>query len=286
MKENKVLVVGANGQLGQCFQELRGDRYLFASKEELDITNMDRVCGYIGANDINVIINCAAYTHVDRAEEFYYDAWQINEVGAGNLAKAMDICNGVLIHISTDYVFGGKSLGRPFNEEDETFPTCVYGETKLRGEEVIKRILDEHLIIRTSWLYSEFGNNFFNTMSRLTRQHNEINVVTDQVGCPTYAMDLAEWICNIVDNKLFIGNYGTYHYSNEGTCSWFDFAMEISRISGHNCTINPCLSDEFPSKAQRPHYSVMSVKKAKNTFKLDIPYWRESLEKCIEKCKQ
>ena len=285
MKENKVLVVGANGQLGQCFRELRGDKYLFASREELDITDLDRLCGYVGANDVNIIINCAAYTEVDRAEGFYHEAWKINEVGAGNLAKVMEICNGVLIHISTDYVFGNTNHGRPFVEDDKTDPMCVYGETKCRGEEVVRRILDEHLIIRTSWLYSEFGNNFFNTMMRLTRQHSEINVVNDQVGCPTYAMDLAEWICGIVDNRLFVGNYGTYHYSNEGICSWFDFATEINRALGHKCRISSCLSDEFPSKVRRPHYSVLSVKKAKNAFKMDIPYWRDSLEKCVDKIK-
>ena len=283
--KNKVLVVGANGQLGQCFRKLKGNEWFFATKEQVDITDINSIWNYVETNDIKMIINCAAYTNVDKAEEDYDTAHAINAIGAENLAHVMRDVDGWLFHISTDYVFGGEPKFKPLTETDSAHPENVYGSTKLCGEVLIGISGCKHLIFRTSWLYSEYCKNFFKTMINLTSEKAELKVVIDQIGTPTYAMDLAEYIVNIIDNELYIGNEGIYNFSNEGVCSWFNFAREINDISGHKCQINPCLSEDFPSKAKRPYYSVLSKEKAKNTFKMDIPYWRDSLIKCFENYK-
>ena len=282
MGNNRVLIVGSNGQLGRCFKEIKGEEYFYASREEVDICNIKTIWDFVEKHDINIIINCAAYTNVDKADDEYDKAHLINAIGVENLASVMRDVGGLLIHISTDYVFGGDCHNIPYVEEDLAHPECSYGITKLCGEVLIRTVGCKALIFRTSWLYSEFGNNFFKKMFELTSEKNELKVVIDQIGTPTYAIDLAYYICNIIDNNLYEGNEGIYHYSNEGVCSWFDFAREINDISGHKCQIKPCLSNDFPSKVKRPRYSVLSKEKAKNAFKMDIPYWRDGLRRCYE----
>lgn len=282
MENKRVLVVGADGQLGRCFKKLKEKEWIFANKEQVDITNIDSIWKYVEEYQINIIINCAAYTNVDEAENNYDKAHSINAIGAENLANVMRDVDGWLFHISTDYVFGNDVKPKPLTETDSVSPSNTYGSTKLCGEVLIGISECKHIIFRTSWLYSEYCKNFFTTMMNLTSEKAELKVVIDQIGTPTYAMDLAEYICKIIDNNLYEGNEGIYNFSNEGACSWFDFASEINTISGHKCQIKPCLSEDFPSKVKRPHYSVLSKEKAKNAFKMDIPYWRDSLIKCFE----
>lgn len=277
-----ILVVGANGQLGQCFRKLNGDNWYFADIDEIDITDIKSIWDYVDKHHIRMIINCAAYTNVDKAEDEKDKAHLINAIGVENLGSVMRDVDGWLIHISTDYVFGGEPKGQPLKEDDICNPESVYGVTKLCGEALLKNIECKYLVFRTSWLYSEYGKNFFLTMLKLTSEKEELKVVVDQIGTPTYAMDLARYIFNIVKNGLYEGNEGIYHFSNEGVCSWFDFTKCINTISGHKCKIKPCLSDEFPSKVKRPSYSVMSKEKAKNTFKMVIPYWMDSVMECWE----
>lgn len=282
-----VLVTGANGQLGREMRLVSRDsnnHYIFTDVEELDITNLDAVRKMVKDNKVDIVVNCAAYTNVDKAEDDEATARRINRDAVENLAVSCRENGATLIHVSTDYVFPGNGC-IPCREDMPVSPQGVYGKTKLEGEEAIQRVGCLYLIFRTAWLYSEYGNNFVKTMRRLTKEKDELNVVFDQVGTPTYAYDLAEAICEIIELEQYKGNEGIYHYSNEGVCSWFDFAKEIAALSGNECDIRPCHSDEFPSKVKRPHYSVLDKTKVKKTFALTIPYWKDSLKDCIDRMK-
>lgn len=282
-----ILVTGANGQLGNCIRNAAKDskdNFIFTDVAELDITNPEAVRKLVNENDVKVIINCAAYTNVDKAESDAEFAEILNAKAVRNLADAAKANDGTLVHISTDYVFGGSLGNTPRTESEPVNPTGVYGVTKLHGEQEIAESGVKALIFRTAWLYSEYGKNFVKTMLNLTGTKPQLKVVFDQVGTPTYAQDLADAICHIVENRLFDGNEGIYHYSNEGVCSWYDFTKMIAEISGNSeCDIQPCHSDEFPSPVVRPSYSVLDKTKFKETFNLSIPYWTESLKKCISR---
>ena len=283
-----ILVTGANGQLGSEMRRVGSvspNNYIFTDVAELDTTNKEAVAQFVADNRVDVIINCAAYTNVDRAEDDIDTARLINATAVANLAEAIKAVGGTLFHISTDYVFGTEG-NTPRTESMATNPLGVYGLTKLEGEQAIAAVGCSALIFRTSWLYSEFGNNFLKTMLRLTAEKEHINVVFDQVGTPTYAADLAVLIFSIIEYNIYRGNEGIYHFSNEGVCSWYDFATEIAAAAGNNsCAINPCHSVEFPSKVTRPPYSVLDKSKVKATFGVDIPHWRESMLRCIKRIK-
>lgn len=280
-----ILVTGANGQLGNCIRNAAKnskDNYIFTDVAELDITDKDAVKKAVKDNDIKVIVNCAAYTNVDKAESDAEFAELLNAQAVRNLADAVKANDGTLIHVSTDYVFGGSLGNTPRTEEEPVNPTGVYGLTKLHGEQQINESGVKALIFRTAWLYSEYGKNFVKTMLYLTSTKPELNVIFDQVGTPTYAQDLADFIVGIIEEGRLNGNEGIYHYSNEGVCSWFDFTKMIADIAGNNeCDIRPCHSDEFPSPVTRPSYSVLDKTKVKETFGIKVPYWTDSLKKCI-----
>ena len=263
-----ILVTGANGQLGNGMRVVAQnstDNYIFTDVTELDITDALAVEKTIRNNNINVVINCAAYTNVDKAENDREFAEILNAKAVENLAVAIRKNNGLLIHVSTDYVFGGTKNNTPCTEDEPVNPTGVYGITKLHGEQAVIGSGCHYIIIRTAWLYSEFGKNFLKTMLNFTATKPQLKVVFDQVGTPTYAYDLAKVIFDIIENRKFEGKYGIYHYSNEGVCSWFDFAKMIAEYTGNTeCDIQPCHSDEFPSPVTRPSYSVLD--KTKITF--------------------
>lgn len=284
-----VLVTGANGQLGNCMRNAAAsasDNYIFTDVAELDITDAVAVHKIVKDNDINVIVNCAAYTNVDKAESDEAFAEKLNAEAVRNLAEAVKDNGGTLIHISTDYVFGGSLGNTPRTEAEPVNPTGVYGLTKLHGEQAIKASGCKALIFRTAWLYSEYGKNFVKTMLSLTATKPKLKVVFDQVGTPTYAQDLADTIFDIIENRKFEGNEGIYHYSNEGVCSWFDFTKMIAEIAGNKaCDIQPCHSCEFPSPVVRPSYSVLDKTKIKENFGVIIPYWTDSLKVCINNLK-
>ena len=313
-----VLVTGANGQLGN---EMRivckdsEDKYIFtdvvdASEESmamlkklagkdikidtthLDITNLDDIRAFVKKEDVEIIVNCAAYTNVDAAENHKDLSELLNAKAPENLAIVMKEVGGLLVHISTDYVFGKDSYNTPCKEKQKGTPTGVYGLTKLHGEQKIQATGVDHIILRTAWLYSEFGKNFVRTMLHLTSSKPQLSVVFDQVGTPTYALDLANAIVSVIESykkesftlhsSSFTKN-GIYHFSNEGVCSWFDFAKMIESFAGNTkCDILPCHSDEFPSPVKRPSYSVLDKTKAKSTFEITIPYWMDSLKQCID----
>lgn len=279
-----ILVTGANGQLGSEMRRLgaqSGDNYIFTDIAELDITDKDAVDSFVMLNNVDVIVNCAAYTNVEKAEDDEATADKINHRAAEILAQTAKKCGATLIHVSTDYVFDGRK-NTPYTEDEPTSPLGAYGRTKLAGETAIAESGCRYIIIRTAWLYSEFGNNFVKTMLRLTSERESINVVSDQIGSPTYAGDLGSAIFDIIEHRKFEGNEGTYHFTDEGVCSWYDLAYETASIAGNRgCIINPCRTWEYPTKASRPSYSVLDKSKFKATFGFDIPYWRESLAKCI-----
>ncbi len=278
-----ILVTGANGQLGTHMRLLApssNHKWFFTDVAELDITSAEAVDAFVDANAVSLIVNCAAYTNVDRAESEEDIALRINADAVRNLAEAMKRVDGVLVHISTDYVFGGNLNNTPCTEDEPVNPTGAYGRTKLAGEQAAA--ICRHLIFRTAWLYSEYGKNFLLTMLNLTATKPELKVVFDQVGTPTYAGDLARAIFDIVENGTYVDHEGIYNFSNEGVCSWFDFAKEIARQSGHAaCRISPCHSNEFPSPVKRPAYSVLDKTKYKSTFRAEIPYWTDSLTTCL-----
>ena len=285
-----ILVTGANGQLGNEVQivskQSAKDHYFFTDVcdgyEKLDITDIEKVRAFVKAHEINCIINCAAWTNVDKAETAGDIVETLNAVAPENLAKVMKEAGGLLVHISTDYVFGGDPYNTPCREDQKGTPTGVYGLTKLHGEQKIEATGCDHVIIRTAWLYSEFGHNFVKTMLNLTATKPMLKVVFDQTGTPTYAGDLANVIFDIVENRKFEGNTGVYHFSNEGVCSWYDFTKRIALLAGHtDCDIEPCHSDEYPSPVTRPAYSVLDKTKIKETFGVKIPYWLDSLKKCM-----
>lgn len=284
-----ILVTGANGQLGnemRIVAKNSADNYIFTDVAELDITNAAAVEKMVTDNDVNVIVNCAAYTNVDKAEDDREFAEILNAKAAENLAVAMKKNDGLLVHVSTDYVFGGTKNNTPCKEDEPANPTGVYGVTKLHGEQAIIASGCHYIIIRTAWLYSEFGKNFLKTMLNLTATKPQLKVVFDQVGSPTYAYDLALAIFDIVENRKYEGNDGIYHFSNEGVCSWFDFTKMIAEYAGNTqCDIQPCHSDEFPSKVVRPSYSVLDKTKIKATFGTVVPYWTDSLKVCMNNLK-
>lgn len=278
-----ILVTGANGQLGseiRVLSESLEANFFFTDLLELDITDRNAVDEFIHVNAIGVIINCAAYTQVDKAEDDYIMADRINHLAVRNLAESCKKHRSLLIHVSTDYVFDGSG-NIPYTENLPTAPLGIYGRTKLDGEHAVAASGCNYFILRTSWLYSSFGNNFVKTMQRLTGERDELSVVFDQVGTPTYAHDLAKVILAIVANEKYSENNGIFHFSNEGVCSWYDFALEIRDLAGNSCRIKPCHSDEFPSKVKRPHYSVLDKTKIKNTFGVVVPHWKESLKACM-----
>lgn len=300
-----ILVTGANGQLGNEMRIVAREcehRFIFTDVVEtegnpttlLDITNLDAIRAIVKEQAVDAIVNCAAYTNVDKAETDEALCEKLNAEAPKNLATAMHEVGGVLVHISTDYVFGGDPYNTPCREDQKGTPTGVYGLTKLHGEQNIMEVFDEdksskggYVIIRTAWLYSEFGRNFVKTMLNLTATKPQLKVVFDQVGTPTYALDLAKAIVKALDT---IGSsetpetlYGIYHFSNEGVCSWYDFTQMIAEYAGQtSCDIQPCHSDEFPSPVKRPAFSVLDKTKIKETFGIQIPYWTESLKKCMK----
>lgn len=305
-----ILVTGANGQLGNEMRIVtKGskDKYIFTdvcdehpesiemlhklagedidiSTTKLDITNLDAIRKMVKENDVNVIVNCAAWTNVDGAEapEKFALVEKLNATAPENLAIAMEEVGGLLIHISTDYVFGGEPYNTPCKEDQNGTPTGVYGLTKFHGEQKIQATRVNYVILRTAWLYSEFGKNFVKTMLNLTATKPQLKVVFDQTGTPTYAYDLAAAIFDINENRKYEGNTGIYHYSNEGVCSWYDFTKMIAEYAGNKeCEILPCHSGEFPSPVKRPAYSVLDKTKIKDTFGIKIPYWTESLKRCL-----
>lgn len=284
-----ILVTGANGQLGSCLRDVAAgstDNYIFTDVAELDITDAAAVRKAVSDNAVNVIVNCAAYTNVDKAEDDATFAELLNATAVRNLAEAAKENGATLIHISTDYVFGKEPYNVPCREDQKGTPTGVYGLTKLHGEQAIAETGVKALIFRTAWLYSEYGRNFVKTMLNLTSTRPELKVVFDQTGTPTYAGDLAHALFDIIESRRFAGNEGVYHYSNEGVCSWYDFTKMIAEYAGNTaCDIQPCHSDEFPSKVVRPSYSVLDKTKFKNTFGIKVPYWTDSLRRCIANLK-
>ena len=279
-----ILVTGSNGQLGSEIIELSKDydyNFFFTNKTNLDITNEDDIKSFCDLNSINTIINCAGYTSVDKAEEDKINADLVNRKAVKRLAKISKENNIKLIHISTDYVFDGTN-NRPYCEEYQTNPNSVYGQTKLDGEnEMIKINPYNSIIIRTSWLYSSFGNNFVKTMLRLGKEKDELGVIFDQIGTPTYAIDLAKTILDILP-KINNDKVTIYNYSNEGVLSWYDFAKEIMQMANLDCNINPIETFQYPTPSKRPHYSLLNKSKIKREFSLDIPYWKDSLDKCLK----
>jgi len=281
-----ILVTGSNGQLGSEIKSLSKNysyKFFFTDKNELDIAKNEDVSKFVEENNIDLIINCAAYTAVDKAEEEQELADLINHKAIKYLAKIAKDNNIVLIHISTDYVFDGKNY-RPYKEDDKTNPQGVYGLTKLKGEKAFIEEGANGVIIRTSWVYSSFGHNFVKTMLRL-KDKKELSVVFDQVGTPTYAKDLARAILEIIKNnlnKLNEKKAEIYHFSNEGVCSWYDFAKAIFEIKNIKINVNPIETKNYPTPAKRPHYSVLDKSKIKNEFNIKIPYWRDSLKECLK----
>ena len=288
-----ILVTGANGQLGnemRIVSRQSADRYVFTDVADfpgndtvhLDITDMEAVREVVSEYDIDIIVNCAAYTNVDKAEADIDACRLLNAKAPENLAVAIREKGGLLIHISTDYVFGGVVYDAPLNEDTPTSPTGVYGLTKLEGEEMIRRSGCRHIIIRTSWLYSEFGRNFVKTMLALTSSKPSLKVVNDQTGTPTYALDLASAIFDIIENRKVEDREGIYHYSNEGVCTWYEFARTIAEYAGNDeCEISPCTSEEYPSPVRRPSYSVLDKTRIKKAFGMSVPHWTDSLKKCL-----
>lgn len=278
----RILVTGANGQLGNCLRKtFSNDKDLevvYTDVQDLDITDREEVDHFIRENNFDFIVNCAAYTAVDRAETDDLKAAAINTVAVGNIAQAAAKHRVKVIHISTDYVFNGENY-RPYEENDEPYPRSIYGRTKLEGEGILTSFCQDALIIRTAWLYSEFGGNFVKTMLRLASEHKSINVVADQIGSPTYAGDLADAIHHILRHNKWLP--GIYHFTNEGVASWFDFSKAIFELAGKNVEVNPIPTSQYPTPAKRPLYSVLSKMKIKNTYGVNIPYWRDSLKKCL-----
>ena len=286
----KILVIGKNGQLGQSINKIvsntqSNNEFVFVGRDQLDLSNENNVASYFESNDFDIIINCAAYTAVDKAESEVELANQVNHLGVKQLAQIANKQKAKLIHISTDYVFDGES-DESYLESNITNPINTYGKTKLAGEQaVLVAMQNGAIIIRTSWVYSEYGHNFVDTMLRLGKERDELNVVSDQIGSPTYAGDLARAILHIIQTEVFLNSSQEtqiYHYSNEGACSWFDFAKEIFAFASIQCTVSPITTEQYPTPAQRPTNTLMDKDKISQTFGVNIPYWEESLKTCIE----
>ena len=286
-----ILVTGSNGQLGSEIKDLQANftdfRFFFMDLHELDICNIRQLNVFIKDNNINTVINCAAYTAVDKAEQDSDIAKKVNTTGVLNLVNALEKVDGKLIHISTDYVFDGTSF-LPYKESDPVSPIGIYGKTKRAGELVILNSSIDALVIRTSWLYSAYGNNFVKTILKLGHERDELGVIFDQVGTPTYASDLAKTCLDILLDKSSENismNGKIYHYSNEGVASWYDFAKAIMELGSIDCKVRPIETKDYPTPAKRPHFSVLNKTKIKKDFNIEIPYWRDSLDKCVEKLK-
>ena len=284
----RILVTGKNGQLGRSIQKIvnnqNSDEFIFVGREELDLSNDSNINQYFKSNEFDIILNCAAYTAVDKAEEEIELANQINHLAVKKLAEISKLQGSKLIHISTDYVFNGES-DKPYQESDIPNPINVYGITKLAGEKALQEVMPVNaIIIRTSWVYSEYGNNFVSTMLRLGKEREELNVVSDQIGSPTYASDLAGIMLAIINNKNFKEAdqlTQIYHYSNEGEISWYEFAKEIFKIAEVNCKVNPITTQMYPTPAKRPKNTLMSKERI-SVFGTDILYWKNSLQECIK----
>ncbi len=289
-----ILVTGGNGQVGSELKVLAEEssfKFVFTDYEELDITNPDQVKSFFEANAVSYVINCAAYTAVDKAEEDQEKAHAINVEGALNLAKSCAKSGIPLVHLSTDYVYHSNTQNVPFKEDDYTMPQSIYAATKLEGELVCRAMHELTMVIRTSWVYSSFGNNFVKTMIRLGNDRDKLTVIFDQIGSPTYAADLAQAILEIISkhDKGIIDDFKfneIYHYSNEGVCSWFDFAKAIFELESISCQVDPIETKDYPTPAKRPHFSLLNKAKIKSTFDLKIPYWKDSLKVCLEKLKK
>ena len=284
-----ILVTGSNGQLGSEFRKLSENsdhEFIFTDINELDLTDNQEIERFFRNNDISYCINCAAYTAVDKAESEIENAIAINVTAVRNLAEVCANNNTVFIHISTDFVFDGRNC-QPYIESDKAKPINVYGQSKYEGENQALKENPRTIIIRTSWLYSSFGNNFVKSMMKAAKKNDRLNVIFDQAGTPTYALDLADAVLIMLDKiqtweKEKPEYFGIFHYSNEGIASWYDFAIEIFRISGINCTVKPILTRDYPTPSKRPHFSVLDKTKIKSTYGLTIPYWKDSLKKCIK----
>ena len=287
-----ILVTGSNGQLGSSIKDLvsghSGSQFTFVDVQDLDLTKPEAIQAFFDKDHFDIIINCAAHTAVDKAESEPELANQINHLAVKQLAEIAKQQDITLIHISTDYVFNGQSY-KPYAETNLTEPPSVYGVTKLKGEQAFLDIKPTGCIIRTSWVYSEFGNNFVKTMQRLGKERDSLNVIFDQIGSPTYAGDLAKVILAIVEsvtlNEIDSENK-IFHFSNEGVCSWYDFAKAIFELSGIQCEVNPIVTKDYPAPATRPHYSLLNKAKIKQTFNLSIPYWKDSLKTCIKRLQE
>jgi len=285
---SKILVTGANGQLGNEIRRIcrnfPGLEFIFTDVDMLDITNPDAVSVFMEASRPAIVVNCAAYTNVDGAEESVKNVRKINSLAPQVLAAACAMQDAFLIHISTDYVFDGEAT-KPYTEDDETNPISVYGNSKLEGEEKIKTVFDNYLILRTSWMYSEFGHNFVRSIISLAKERETLEIVNDQIGSPTYARDLANCIIDIIIKSILNPKAylpGIYHYANQGSCSWYEFAQEILDVVGiKTCKLVPISTDQFPAVAKRPKYSVLDTTKIRASFGIGIPNWRDSLRECL-----
>jgi len=277
-----ILITGSRGQLGNEMQQAASNfpefNFIYTDVDELDICDKTALSVFVKTHAVNIIVNCAAYTAVDKAEDDVELCYKINTEAVRNIAEVACANNIQVVHVSTDYVFDGTNY-MPYSEDEPVCPATVYGKSKLAGEEALMATCTEFVIIRTAWLYSSFGNNFVKTMIKLGRERESLNVIFDQVGTPTYAADLAEVILHILNSEIFVS--GLYHFSNEGVCSWYDFTKTIHRIAGINCDVRPIETKDYPARTPRPHYSVLNKAKIKNTYSLVIPHWEESLEKCI-----
>lgn len=279
-----ILITGCNGQLGTEMRILsdshKQHRYFFTDVAELDITDRDAVCRFVTDNGINLIVNCAAYTAVDRAETDEPLARRINALAPENLGMAAAAAKARVIHVSTDYVFNGDHF-TPYREDEPTQPTGAYGRTKLEGEQRLLAACPDSVIIRTAWLYSPWGNNFMKTMLRLGAERDSLNVVYDQIGSPTAALDLAKAVFAVIEAPEFIP--GIYHFTDEGVCSWYDFTIAIHELAGITCNVQPILSEQYPAPTKRPHYSVLDKAKIKNTYRINIPHWQASLRETLQR---
>jgi dTDP-4-dehydrorhamnose reductase len=291
-----ILVTGKNGQLGQSILSLIGSyplsTFTFVDREALDLSSSESIERYFKDKKFDAIINCAAYTAVDKAETESGLADQINHLAVKQLAQIAKKQDATFIHLSTDYVFNGQNY-KPYEETDKTDPQSVYGLSKLKGEQALEAINPKGIIIRTSWVYSEYGNNFVKTMLRLGKEKVQLGIIFDQVGTPTYAGDLAKAVLDIVESKKLAevenndaNSNNIFHYSNEGVCSWYDFAKTIFEFSGIECNVSPIETKDYPTPAERPHYSLMNKAKMKNTFAISIPYWKDSLQMCTQRLKE
>jgi dTDP-4-dehydrorhamnose reductase len=282
-----ILITGSHGQLGNEMQQTAKRfpqfNYLYTDIEELDICDKAALVAFVKANAVNVFVNCAAYTAVDKAEDDVELCYKINADAVRNIGEIAAENNLKVVHVSTDYVFDGTNH-IPYTEDQPVCPATVYGKSKLAGEQALLKTCKQAVILRTAWLYSSFGNNFVKTMMKLGTERDSLNVIFDQIGTPTYAADLADAIMRIISSKNFVP--GIYHFSDEGVCSWYDFTKSIHRLAGITCDVHPIETKDYPARTPRPHYSVLNKAKIKSTYSIVIPHWEESLERCIKILKQ